>query len=115
MQRVNEANAEVAKFNAMYAEYVKNPEVTKKRMFYETMEDVLPQMKVIIDGTDKTDMILPLDNFFQSLAGNTDSQNAESSRVNSNAMNDSDTNHNASERNTNNEINEEDTIMEEAE
>lgn len=62
-QRVNEANAEVAKFNAMYQEYVKNPEVTKKRMFYETMEDVLPRMKVIIDGTDQTSTILPLDSF----------------------------------------------------
>ena len=62
-QRINEANAAVAKFNAMYEEYVKNPEVTKKRMFYETMEDVLPGMKVIIDGTDKTETILPLDSF----------------------------------------------------
>lgn len=87
VQRVNEANAEVAKFNAMYAEYVKNPEVTRKRMFYEAMEDVLPRMKVIIDGTDKTDMILPLDNFFQSSAGNTNSQNAGSSTINSNTLN----------------------------
>jgi membrane protease subunit HflK len=47
----------------MYEEYVKNPEVTKKRMFYETMEDVLPNMKVIIDGTDQTSTILPLDSF----------------------------------------------------
>lgn len=62
-QRVNEANAEVAKFNAMFAEYMKNPEVTKKRMFYETMEDILPNLKVIIDGTDKTNTILPLDSF----------------------------------------------------
>lgn len=62
-QRVNEANAAVAKFNAMYEEYVKNPEVTRKRMFYEAMEDVLPGMKVIIDGTDKTETILPLGSF----------------------------------------------------
>lgn len=62
-KRINEANAEVAKFNAMYIEYQKNPEVTKKRMFYETMEQVLPDMKVIIDGTDKTSTILPLDSF----------------------------------------------------
>lgn len=62
-QRINEANAEVAKFNAMYQEYIKNPEVTKKRMFYETMEDVLPNMKVIIDGTDHTSTILPLADF----------------------------------------------------
>ena len=63
VQRVNEANAEVAKFNAMYEEYSKNPEVTRNRMFYEAMEAVLPGRKVIIDGTGKTDTILPLDSF----------------------------------------------------
>lgn len=62
-KRVNEAREEVAKFNAMYEEYAKNPQVTKQRMFYETMEDVLPKLKVIIDGTDQTDTILPLDSF----------------------------------------------------
>lgn len=65
VQRINEANAEVAKFNAMYAEYAKNPEITKERMFYETMEDILPGMKVIIDGTGQTSTILPLDSFTQ--------------------------------------------------
>lgn len=62
-RRINEANAEVAKFNAMYEEYLKNPQVTRQRMFYETMEKVLPNLKVIIDGTDKTSTILPLDSF----------------------------------------------------
>ena len=82
-RRINEANADVAKFNAMYNEYIKNPEVTQKRMFYETMEEVLPKMKVIIDGTDKTSTILPLDSFVgggSSNAGSADSgqQGAES-------------------------------------
>lgn len=49
-ERINEATAQVARFNAMYAEYVKNPAVTKQRMFYETMEDVLPGLKVIIES-----------------------------------------------------------------
>ena len=62
-QRVNEANGEVAKFNAMYEEYVKNPQVTRQRMFYEAMEDVLPRLKVVIDGTDQTNVLLPLDSF----------------------------------------------------
>lgn len=57
-QRINEAYAEVAMFNAVYEEYTKNPLVTKRRMFYETMEDVLPGMKVIIDGTNTTQKIL---------------------------------------------------------
>ena len=49
-ERINEATAQVARFNAMYAEYVKNPMVTKERMFYEVMEDVLPDLKVIIES-----------------------------------------------------------------
>ena len=61
--RINEAQAEVARFNAMYEEYSKNPEVTKKRMFYETMEDVLPDMKIIIDSGDGVQKVLPLDSF----------------------------------------------------
>ena len=65
-QRINEANGEVAKFNAMYDEYVKNPQVTRQRMFYETMEEVLPNLKVVIDGTDQTNTILPLDSFTDS-------------------------------------------------
>lgn len=73
-QRINEANGEVAKFNAMFNEYIKNPEVTRKRMFYETMEDVLPDMKVIIDGTDQTSTILPLDSF---VSGNTENKEEE--------------------------------------
>ncbi len=57
-KRVNEAYSDVAMFNAQYAEYVKNPLVTKQRMFFETMENVLPNMKVIIDGTDSTSTLL---------------------------------------------------------
>ena len=46
--RIKEAEGEVAKFNAMYAEYIKFPEITKQRMYYETMEKLLPEIKVII-------------------------------------------------------------------
>ncbi|MCM1568831.1 MAG: FtsH protease activity modulator HflK [Roseburia sp.] len=49
-QRINEATAQVARFNAMYQEYAKNPVVTKERMFYETMEEILPDLKVIIES-----------------------------------------------------------------
>lgn len=61
--RINEAEAEVARFNAMYEEYVKNPQTTKIRMFYETMEEVLPEMKIIIDNGDGVQKILPVDSF----------------------------------------------------
>ena len=39
----------MVRFNEMYEEYTKNPLITKQRMFYETMEDVLPGVKLIID------------------------------------------------------------------
>ena len=63
-ERVNEAAGQVARFNAMYAEYIKNPTMTKQRMFYETMEEVLPDLELIIDSTDGVQKILPLDSFF---------------------------------------------------
>ena len=62
-QRINEATAQVARFNAMYEEYVKNPTVTRLRMFYEAMENVMPDLKVIIVGTDGVETVLPLDSF----------------------------------------------------
>ncbi|MGN0426151.1 MAG: FtsH protease activity modulator HflK [Acetatifactor sp.] len=49
-ERINEATAQVERFNAMYSEYIKNAAVTKERMFYETMEEVLPDLKVIIES-----------------------------------------------------------------
>lgn len=62
-QRISEAEGQVARFNEMYMEYVKYPLITKKRMFYETMEDMLPSLKVIIDGGGGTQTVLPLDSF----------------------------------------------------
>ena len=63
-QRINEANGQVARFNAMYEEYAKYPEVTKRRMFYEAVEDILPGIKVVIQSADgNTSTVLPLDSF----------------------------------------------------
>lgn len=60
-KRINEAKGQVARFNSMYAEYVKYPEITKKRMFYEVMENIMPDLKVIIDNGDgTTQKFLPL-------------------------------------------------------
>lgn len=62
--RINEANAQVARFNEMYTEYAKNPKVTKTRMFYEAMENILPDLEVIIDsGNGSIQKFLPLDEF----------------------------------------------------
>jgi len=46
--RINEANGQVARFNAMYEEYSKFPGITKQRMYYETMEQLLPGIQVIL-------------------------------------------------------------------
>lgn len=63
-ERVNEARGEVARLNELYAEYQKYPLITKQRMFYETMEEILPGMKVIIEKSDgSTQTMLPLDSF----------------------------------------------------
>ena len=63
-ERINEATAQVARFNATYEEYVKNPLLTRERMFYETMEDVLPGLKVIIESEGgETQTVLPLESF----------------------------------------------------
>ena len=59
---VAEAEGQVARFNSLYDEYIKFPLITKERMFYEAMEEILPKMEVYItDG--KTTTMLPLDEF----------------------------------------------------
>ena len=63
-ERINEANGQAARFNSMYQEYAKYPEVTKKRMFYEAMENILPDVKVVIQSKDgNMSTVLPLDSF----------------------------------------------------
>lgn len=53
--RINEAMGQVARFNSMYQEYARYPLITKQRMYYEAMEDVLPNLRVIIqDGSGST-------------------------------------------------------------
>jgi modulator of FtsH protease HflK len=50
-QVVNDAQGEASRFLAVYGEYIKAPEVTRRRMYLETMEKVLGGMnKVILDG-----------------------------------------------------------------
>ena len=61
-ERINEAIGQVARFNQMYEEYIKFPEITRQRMFYETMEEVLPYLKIVIDSGDgNVQTILPLE------------------------------------------------------
>ena len=61
---IAEAEGQVARFNSLYEEYIKFPLITKQRMFYETMEEVLPNMNIYItDGS--TQSLLPLEPFAQ--------------------------------------------------
>ena len=59
-ERVNNALGETSRFNALYREYVKAPEVTKKRLYLETLGNVLPRLghKIITD--EKGNNVLPL-------------------------------------------------------
>ncbi|MDF1739187.1 MAG: FtsH protease activity modulator HflK [Verrucomicrobiales bacterium] len=62
-QRINEAEGDVAKFNSLYAEYQKAPEVTRRRIYLETMEEVMPRLgsKVILDeGASQVLPFLPI-------------------------------------------------------
>lgn len=60
LKRVNEAEGDVSRFNAVFTEFTKAPEVTKRRIYIETMREVVPQLgkKIIID--EKASQILPL-------------------------------------------------------
>ena len=62
-KRINEATQQVAMFSAMYTEYAQNPEITRSRMYYEAISQILPGVKLLIntgDGTG-TNVLLPLD------------------------------------------------------
>ncbi len=62
-KRINEAVQQVAMFEAMYAEYAQNPQITKSRMYYEAISEILPGVKLYINtgnGSD-VDMLLPLE------------------------------------------------------
>ncbi len=61
--RINEAEAQAARFEKMYQEYQKNPTVTKQRMYFEAMEDVLPGLKIVVDNGNGVQKFLPLEPF----------------------------------------------------
>ena len=62
-KRINEAIEAVAMFEAMYAEYALNPEITRARMYYEAISQILPGVKVYINTGSGTsvEMLLPLE------------------------------------------------------
>ena len=62
-KRINEAVEQVAMFKAMYEEYALNPDITRSRMYYEMISQILPGVKVYINTGSEEDvqMLLPLD------------------------------------------------------
>jgi membrane protease subunit HflK len=60
LKRINEAEGDVARFSALLTEYMKAPEVTRRRIYVETLQAILPDIrsKIIVD--DATRNILPL-------------------------------------------------------
>ena len=71
-KRINEAIEQVAMFEAMYEEYARNPQITRSRMYYEAIQEILPGVKVYIDtsNTGSVDMMLPLESFVSTNGGN---------------------------------------------
>ncbi|MCF3972246.1 FtsH protease activity modulator HflK [Paracoccus salsus] len=75
-EAVNNAQGEAARFNSIYEEYVKAPEVTRRRMYLETMEQVLGDVDKIIIGEGMSGQggsgivpYLPLDQLRRSSSG----------------------------------------------
>jgi len=58
-QRVNEAEGNVARFTALFAEYEKAPEITRRRLYLETMESVLPGLGGVIILDEEASQVLP--------------------------------------------------------
>ena len=73
-KRINEAHEQVAMFTATYVEYAQNPGITRSRMYYETISQVLPGVKLYIStgsgaGSD-VQMLLPLESLVGGNGGN---------------------------------------------
>lgn len=72
-KRINEAVEKVAMFEAMFAEYAQNPQITRSRMYYEAISEVLPGVKLYIntaggDGS-QVQMLLPLESIVETTGG----------------------------------------------
>ena len=60
LKRVNEAQGDADKFNSIRAEYQKAKEVTRQRLYLETMQDILPQIKEIYVIDSNTNTPIPI-------------------------------------------------------
>lgn len=60
MERVNNAKGDANRFTAVYKEYRRAPEVTRKRLYLEAVQEILPKMKSKIILDERQSNILPL-------------------------------------------------------
>ena len=62
IDRVNRAKGDVARFSAIYKEYVKSPSITRERLYLEMMEEIFKAKKgsVLIDK--ELESLLPIKN-----------------------------------------------------
>ena len=67
VERVNNALGEANRFNALYRAYITAPEVTRQRLYLETMEEVLSKVGKKLITDDKASGILPLFNMQEGL------------------------------------------------
>jgi membrane protease subunit HflK len=65
VERVNNARGDVARFNALFTEYQKAKEVTRQRIYLETLNKVLPKVGKKLITDEKASGILPLFNLQQ--------------------------------------------------
>jgi len=59
-ERVNNAQGDASRFSAVYREYIKAPIVTRKRLYLETMNEVMSKINRKVIADDKLKSILPL-------------------------------------------------------
>ena len=59
-ERVNNASGDASRFSSVYREYAKAPAVTRKRLYLEALNDILPKItrKIVVDQNQKN--VLPL-------------------------------------------------------
>ncbi len=69
LDRINRAQGDAARFLALYEEYSKAKDVTKRRLYLEALREILPKLgdKYIVDAGQKN--LLPLLNLGQSIGG----------------------------------------------
>ena len=70
-KRINEAIEQVAMFNARYQEYANDPQITRSRMYYEAISDILPGVKLYINtgSGGNMQMLLPLEQLLGNVQG----------------------------------------------